>query len=111
MGEVGRQQRVLVRKTGRVLDRLAAEKAILRANVAKLTTDLEASKPHTRKTVKENPNDGFATLKDIVAAQKASERAPKRRRANQPVIDEAVVQEAQDCIIHGLERIRDLEES
>ncbi|KAK4210513.1 hypothetical protein QBC37DRAFT_428699, partial [Rhypophila decipiens] len=110
MGDVGRQQRVLAQKAGQVVDRLAAENAALRAQIAKLATDLDASKPYTKKKVKENPNDGFATLQAIVEPQRASERAPKRRRANEPVIDEEVLQEAQDTIIHGLERIRDLEE-
>ncbi|KAK4206008.1 hypothetical protein QBC37DRAFT_239918, partial [Rhypophila decipiens] len=61
MGDVGRQQRVLARKAGQVIDRLAAENASLRASIAKLATDLEACKPHIKKKVKENPNDITAT--------------------------------------------------
>ncbi len=102
--------RTLFNKVGRSLDRKNAEIVALRAQVSHLTTELEASKPHTRKKVKESANDQFTRIQDIVEAQEASERPLKRRRAAQLPTQAPAIEDAQEVIVCGLQALCEVEE-
>lgn len=91
---------------GKSLDLGTAEKASLQAENSRLIEDFRAIQPHTRKTVREPANDRFARIEDIVAAEEASHRQNKHRRV--PL--EPVVEEVQEMIIHGLDRLRRAQE-
>jgi len=78
--------------------------------VAQLSRDLKAFEPHTRKKVKESPNDVIPRIEDIIAAKNASQEPPKKRRATRANVDATVVQQAEQELIHGLEVIREAEE-
>jgi len=56
------------------------ENTLLRVQLAQLGRDIEALKPHIRKKVKENANNKFNEIKEIIAAKEASMHSPKRRR-------------------------------
>jgi hypothetical protein len=55
-------------------------------------------------------NDAFARIEEIVAAQKESERPPKLRKTTKTMDPGPVVEQAQDMIVHGLDRLRQAEE-
>lgn len=105
-----RSVRALVAKIGDVLDKKNADIAALREALRTARRDLEAQKPRTKTRVKENPNDSFARVEDITAAQEASERPPKRRKGGRQNNPEPVVEQAQEMIVHGLDRLRQAEE-
>ena len=67
-----RTVRALFQKVGKALDIKNEENASLRARNAYLSSELKAHKPVTRKKVKINANDRFATIQEIVAAQEAA---------------------------------------
>jgi len=75
-----------------------------------LQENKRALKPYTRKRVREPPNDKFARIKDIIKAQEASMKPPKRRRITRRMELEPMVEEAQEMIIHGLNRLRRAQE-
>lgn len=105
-----RSVRAPVAKIGDVLDKKNADIAALREALRTARRDLEAQKPRTKTRVKENPNDSFARVEDITAAQEASERPPKRRKGGRQNNPEPVVEQAQEMIVHGLDRLRQAEE-
>ena len=72
--------RATIHKAGKALDHRNTEAASLRAQVEQLSQELEAHKPYTKRKVKESANDTFAKTEDIIEAQKASEKPPKRRK-------------------------------
>ena len=84
--------------------------AALRVRVAYLEAEAEVYKPRSKKKVQESGNDRFARIEEIVEAEKASQRAPKRRRVAKPQDPGPVVEQAEEMIICGLERIREMEE-
>ena len=84
--------------------------ATLRARVAHLEAEAEVYKPRSKKRVQESGNERFVRIEDIVAAEEASQRAPKRRRVAEPRDPGPVVEQAEEMIVHGLERIREIEE-
>jgi len=92
------------------LDQGNMERAKLRAEIARLKEDFRAIKPHTRKRVRIPANDKFATIKDIAEAEEASKKPPKRRRGARTKDLAPVVEKAQEMIIHGLDRIHQIEE-
>lgn len=102
--------RATIYKAGKALDRKNAEAAGLRAQIEHLTQEMEAHKPRSKKKVKENANDTFARIEDIVAAQEASEKPPKRRKTVKTTDPEPFVEQAQEMIVHGLDRLRQAEE-
>jgi hypothetical protein len=95
---------------GDVLGKKNAEIAALKEALQAARRDLEAQKPRTKTRVKENPNDSFARIEDINAAQEASESPPKRRKGGRQSNPEPVVKQAQEMIIYGLDRLRQAEE-
>jgi len=58
--------------------------ALLEAENARLKEDLRATEPRNRKKVKEPPNGKFAKIGDIVTAEEASQKPPKRRLRRSP---------------------------
>ena len=109
LSPTNRHIRTLFHKAGKSLDLKNAEIAALRQQVLHLQTELEVHKPHTRTRVKESGNERFARISDIATAQKASERAPKRRKTGARA-EEHIVEEAEEMIVHGLDKIRRVEE-
>jgi 4-hydroxybenzoate polyprenyltransferase len=105
----GRLTRTLLAKAGKALDAKNAEIASLKAQVDHLTKELEAYEPRGRKKVKENANDKFARIEDIIQAKEDSMKSPtkKRRKTRQ---NSHVVEEAEEIIVCGLETIRRAEE-
>ena len=102
--------RSVLYKAGKALDSKNAEVAGLRAQIKELSGQLEAHKPRSRKKIKESANDTFATIEEIVAAQKESEKPPKRRKTSKATDPAPAVEQAQDMIVHGLDRLRQAEE-
>jgi 4-hydroxybenzoate polyprenyltransferase len=102
--------RTLFSKTGKSLDMKNAEIASLKAQVAHLQTELEVHRPHTRKKVKESANNTFARIEDIIEAEEQSQVVPKRRKVTKKVNQAHVVEEAEEMIVHGLDRIRRAQE-
>jgi 4-hydroxybenzoate polyprenyltransferase len=45
-----------------------------------LTKELEAYEPQGRKKVKENANDKFARIEDIIQAREDTMKSPKKKR-------------------------------
>jgi len=84
--------------------------ALLEAENACLKEDLRATEPRSRKKVKEPLNGKFARIGDIVAAEEASQKPPKRRRVTARVDPTPAMEEAQEVIYHGLESLRRAEE-
>jgi len=82
----------------------------LEAENARLKEDLRATEPRSRKKVKEPPNGKFSRIGDIVAAEEASQKPPKRRRVTARVDPTPAMEEAQEVIYHGLETLRRAEE-
>ncbi len=41
---------------------------------------MRATEPRTKKKVREGPNDKFARIEDIIQAEEALHKPPKRRR-------------------------------
>ena len=105
-----RTVRALFNKVGRSLDRKNAEIAALRAQVAHQSTELEVHRPRTRKRVREGANDRFSKIEDIAAAEEASRVAPKRKKTAATASQNHVVEEAEEMIVHGLDRIRATQE-
>ena len=75
-----------------------------------MEAEAESHKPRSRKKVYESGNKRFARIEEIVTAEKASRRAPKRRKVAKPKDAGPVVEQAEEIIISGLERIREIEE-
>ena len=92
------------------LDLSAAERAALQAENSRLQEDFRAVQPHTKKRVHQPANDRFARIEDIIAAEEASHQPPKRRRGAPRQDREPAVEEAQEVIIHGLDRLCQAEE-
>jgi len=92
------------------LDLAAAERAALQAENNRLEEDFRAVQPHTRKRVRDPPNDRFSRTDDIIKAEEASHEPPKRRRGARRQDPEPVVEAARDVIIHGLERVYQAQE-
>ena len=114
---VSRDVRLVIGKAGKALDQKNATIAGLKAQVDYLTTELEAHRPHTRKKVRESGNDKFASIQEIVEAQQASQQPPKRRRqgggstqTTRTPVRQKVVEQAQEMIVHRLDRIHEQEE-
>jgi hypothetical protein len=63
-----------------------------------------------KRKVKENTNDKFAKLYNIVEAKEASYNSPKRRRGVRRPDPASVVEQAEEMITQGLQRIRQAEE-
>lgn len=105
-----RTLRALFRKMEKSLDLSAAERAALQAENSRLQEDFRAVQPHTKKRVRQPANDRFARIEDIIAAEEASHLPPKRRRGAPRQDREPAVEEAQEVIIHGLDRLRQAEE-
>jgi len=55
-------------------------------------------------------NDKFARIKDIIKAQEALMKPPKRRRIARRIELELMVEEAQEIIIYNLNRLRRAQE-
>jgi len=102
--------RTLFSKVGGVIDEQSATVAALRARVAYLEAEAELHKLRSRKKVYESGNERFARIEEIVAAEKASRQAPKRRKVAKPKDTGPVVEQAEEMIVSGLERIREIEE-
>jgi hypothetical protein len=105
-----RALRSVLHKSGKALDMKNAEITSLRAQIEHLSSELEAHKPRSKKRVKESANDTFARIKDIVAAQKESEKPSKRRKSTKTIDPGPAVEQAQEVIVHGLDRLRQAEE-
>ena len=97
-------------KVGRSLDLKNIEIASLKAQITHLITELEASKPRTRKRVYEDGNERFARIEDIAKAQKASQIPPKRKKTARAESQPHAVEEAREIIARGLEQYRQAEE-
>jgi len=100
----------LFRKVEKALDLGNAQRAGLKGEINRLMEDFRAVKPHTRKRVREPADDRFARIKDIIQAEEASQQPPKRRRGATQEEPTPAVQQAQEEIIHGLDRLRQAQE-
>lgn len=105
-----RTLRALLTKMGKALDVSAAEKAALVEENNRLIEDFRSVQPYTKKRVREPPNDKIANIEDIIAAEETSHQPPKRRRRAPQQDPAPVVAQAQEMIIHGLDRIHEAEE-
>jgi len=103
-----RTVRALFRKVEKALDAGAAERAILITENNRLKEDQRATRPHTKRKVREPPNDKFARIEDSVAAEEASRKASKRRRVAGKPAEEPVAEEVQEMINVNLSNIRRL---
>jgi len=99
-------RRVLL-AAGRALDRGNAQRALLKAEIARLQEDSKADKPRTRKRVREDPNNKFSSLESITEAQEASTRPPKRRRRKKSPDPEDKVEDRVQEVIHILHRFHE----
>ena len=100
----------LLNKVGKALDLANVEKADLEAEINRLEEDFRAARPYTKKRVREPPNDKFARIEDIAQAEETSREPPtRRRRVPQQEVTPAIEQ-AQEEIIHGLDRLRGAQE-
>ena len=102
--------RALLHKVEKALDQGNMERAKLRAEIVRLKEDFRAVKPYIRKRVRIPANDKFTTIKDIAEAEEASRKPPKRKRGARTEDLAPVVEKAQEIIIHGLNRIHQIEE-
>ena len=92
------------------MDLANAERAGLEAEINRLEEDFRAARPYTKKRVREPPNDKFARIEDIAQAEETSREPPtRRRRVPQQEVTPAIEQ-AQEEIIHGLDRLRGAQE-
>lgn len=105
----GRLTRTLLAKAGKALDAKNAEMVSLKAQVDHLTKELESHEPQGRKRVKENANDKFTRIEDIIQAKEDSMKSPKKKKKKTQQ-DSQVVKEAEEIIVRGLETIRQVEE-
>lgn len=96
-------------KAGKALDAKNAEMASLKAQVDHLTKELESHEPQGRKRVKENANDKFTRIEDIIQAKEDSMKSPKKKKKKTQQ-DSQEVKEAEEIIVRGLETIRQVEE-
>ena len=55
-------------------------RSYLKAKISEMEKDIDAAKPRSKRKVKIDGNNKFAGLEEIIEAQEASERPPKRRR-------------------------------
>ncbi|KAK4170844.1 hypothetical protein QBC36DRAFT_112214 [Triangularia setosa] len=94
----------------KALDLSAAERAALLAENSRLMEDFRAVEPHRKRKVCEPANDRFPRIEEIVAAEEASHKPPKRRRVTPPCDLTPVVEEVQEMVIHGLDRLPQIEE-
>jgi len=62
--------------------------------LAQLGRNIEVFKLYIYKKVKENANNKFNKIKEIIATKEASIYFPKRRKITQATIDEKIVQKA-----------------
>ena len=72
--------------------------------------DLKATEPRSKKKVKEPLNGKFIRISDIVTAEEALQKPPKRRRVTARVDPTPAMEEAQEVIYYGLESLRRAEE-
>ncbi|KAK4176042.1 hypothetical protein QBC36DRAFT_290914 [Triangularia setosa] len=70
---------------------------------------MEAYEAQSRKKVKENANDKFARIEDIIEAKEHSMKSPKKKKRRTQQNSDAV-KEAEEIIVCGLETIRRAEE-
>jgi len=103
-----RSVRALFRKAEKALGAGAAERAILIAENNRLKEDQRATRPYTRRKVREPPNDRFARIEDIVTAEEASRKVSKRRRVAGKPAEEPVAEEVQEMITVNMSNIRRL---
>ena len=82
----------------------------MQAEIRRLQEDLRAAQPYTRKRVREPPNNKFARMKDIIEAEEASRKPLKRARKARTVDPAPIIEEAQETIVHALDRIHEIEE-
>ena len=75
-----------------------------------LVEDSRAVEPHTRKRVYEAGNDKFTQIVDIIEAEEAAHKTPKRRRVVRRTDPGLVVEEVYDMIVYGLDRLYRIEE-
>jgi len=94
----------------KLLNLTAAKQAVLQAENNHLEEDFCAVQPHTRKRVRDPPKDRFARADDIIKAEEASYKPPKRRRGARRQDPGPVVEAARDELIHGLERFHQAQE-
>ena len=105
-----RNVRRLLVKSGKALDQANAERALLKAQLEAQQENNRALKPYSKKKVRENRNDKFVSIEAIAKAQEASERPPKRRKKAAVEDPTPAVQQAQEEIVHGLERYCEAQE-
>ena len=78
--------------------------------MAYLEAEAELYKLRSRKKVYESGNERFVRIEEIVAAEKASRRALKRRKVAKLKDTGPVVEQVEEIIVSGLDRIREIEE-
>jgi len=105
-----RTVRALLRKVEKAFDKGNVQRAGLEAENERLLEDFRAVEPYTKRKVKEPSNDKFARIQDIIEAEEAAHKTPKRRRVAPRADPAPLVEEAQEMIVHGLDRLREAEE-
>jgi regulator of replication initiation timing len=105
-----RDAKAWIFKVGDNYDKILTENARLRAENEMLRLESEAQKPKARKKVAEQSTDQFPRTKDIIQAQEASERPPKRRKQVRRQDPAPIVEEAQEMIVVALGRLREAKE-
>jgi len=105
-----RTVRALLRKVEKALNEGNVKRAGLEVENDRLVEDLRAVEPHTRKRVHEAGNDKFTRIVDIIEAEEAAHKTPKRRRVVRRTDPGPVVEEVHDMIVHGLDRLHGIEE-
>ena len=93
-----RVNRAVLAKAGDALDVKNAKIVYLKDKIVGLERWMEALKPRTKKKVREDANDRFTSLANIVEAQEASERPPKRRRRARQKDSAPVVEQVHEMI-------------
>jgi hypothetical protein len=110
LSPTARSVRRLLQKLEKVVDEDNLERARLKERIRYLEEEMRALKPVTRKRVPKPPKGQFASINDIAEAAQAARQPPKRRRGPAKANPAPDIEAAQEMIIHGLDRLHQIEE-
>lgn len=96
---------MFLKKAGKAIDNKNVEFATKDHQIQYLQTQLESQKPKGKRKVKEEGNNKFARVNEIIKAREESKQQPKRKKVTKATQEVNPLQEVQQAIVHTLQVI------